>query len=293
MGALAVNGSGNQRTYGPTPPGHVLPFANCYRCPLKLSYPSCGIACADLAREQLRHQSTGQVAAVIVEPMQGTAGNVIPPPEFLQRAQEIAKEAGAVFIADEMITGFGRTGRWFACERSGVTPDLITLGKGFGSGFPISGIVVKNAIAQAKSWANPSGWASSYGGNPLAAAAALASIKTLQRENVLENVRNVGGAMLAELRTWPDRLRWVGDVRGEGLFLGVELVIDRGSKEPLPRKICEEIFQEGLRRGLLAMSYTHAIRLQPALTIEKEVGLAGLALLREAIAIVAERHGAG
>jgi len=293
MGTLAVNGAGNQRTYGPTPPGHVLPFANCYRCPVKLTYPSCGIACADLAREQLRHQSTGQVAAMIVEPMQGTAGNVIPPPEFLQRAQDIAREFGAVFIADEMITGFGRTGRWFACERSGVTPDAITLGKGFGSGFPISGVVAKHELAQAKPWANPSGSSSSYGGNPLAAAAALASIRTLQRENVLENVRGVGAAMLAELRTWPERLRWVGDVRGEGLFLAVELVADRTTKEPLPRKVCEEIFQEGLRRGLLAMSYTHAIRLQPALTIEKEVGLAGLALLREAIAIVAARHGAG
>ena len=99
--------------------------------------------------------------------------------------------------------------------------------------------------------------------------------------------------MLSELRTWPDRLRWVGDVRGEGLFIGIELVADRASKEPLPRNICEEIFQEGLRRGLLAMSYKHAIRLQPALTIEKDVGLAGLAILREAIAIVAARHGAG
>src|SRR6266851_1372111 len=189
MGALAVNGSGNQRTYGPVPPGHVLPYANCYRCPLKLTYPSCGVACADLAREQLRHQSTGQVAAVIVEPMQGTAGNVIPPPEFLQRAQDIARESGAVFISDEMITGFGRTGRWFACERSGVTPDVITLGKGFGSGFPISGIVAKHELAQARPWADPSGSSSSYGGNPLAAAAALASVQTLQRENVLANVR--------------------------------------------------------------------------------------------------------
>jgi 4-aminobutyrate aminotransferase-like enzyme len=293
MGTLAVNGSGNQRSYGPLPPGHVLPYASCYRCPLNLAYPSCGVACADLAREQLKHQSTGQVAAVIIEPMQGTAGNVIPPPEFMQRAQEIAKEAGALLIADEMITGFGRTGRWFACERSGVTPDVITLGKGFGSGFPISGVVAKHELAQAKPWANPSGSSSSYGGNPLAAAAALASIQTLQRENVLENVRVVGAAMLAELRSWPERLRWVGDVRGEGLFLGVELVADRETKEPLPRKVCEEIFQEGLRRGLLAMSYTHAIRLQPALTIEKEVGLSGLSLLREAIAVVAARHGAG
>ncbi|TMA31386.1 MAG: aminotransferase class III-fold pyridoxal phosphate-dependent enzyme [Deltaproteobacteria bacterium] len=272
-GTLAVNGSGNQKTYGPVPPGHVLPFANCYRCPLKLKYPSCGIACADLARDQLKHQSTGAVAAVIMEPLQGTAGNVIPPPEFMQRAQEIAKENGAVFISDEMITGFGRTGRWFACERSGVTPDLITIGKAFGAGFPISGVIARGEIAQAKPWANPSGSSSSYGGNPLAAA--------------------VGEVMLEELRRWPDRLRWVGDVRGEGLFLAVELVSDRTTKEPLPKKICEEIFQDGLRRGLLAMSYTHAIRLQPALTIDRETALSGLSLLREAIEAVSRRHGAG
>ena len=292
-GTLSVNGSGNAKTYGPIPPGHVLPFANCYRCPLKLSYPSCGIACADLAREQLKHQSTGSVAAVIMEPLQGTAGNVIPPPEFMVRAKELAQENGAVFISDEMITGFGRTGRWFACERSGVTPDLITIGKAFGAGFPISGVIARNEIAQARPWSNPSGSSSSYGGNPLGAAAALAAVKTLQKENVLENVRSVGKAMLDELRTWPDRLRWVGDVRGEGLFLAVELVSDRASKEPLDKKVCGEVFQDGLRRGLLAMSYTHAIRLQPALTIDRETALGGLRLLFEAIEAVARRHGAG
>ena len=163
-----------------------------------------------------------------------------------------------------MITGFGRTGRWFACERSGVTPDLITIGKAFGAGFPISGVIAKGEIAQAKPWSNPSGSSSSYGGNPLAAAAALASLRTLHGENLLEHVREVGRSMLEELRTWPDRLRWVGDARGEGLFLAVELVADRQTKEPLAKKICDEIFQDGLRRGLLAMSYTHAIRLQPA-----------------------------
>ena len=290
--ALSANGAGNARTYGPVPPGHVLPFANCYRCPLKLEPKSCGIACADLAAEQLRRQTTGSVAAVIIEPLQGTAGNVIPPPEFMVRAQEMAKEHGALLISDEMITGFGRTGRWFACERSGVTPDIITIGKAFGAGFPISGVVAKGEIAKAKPWANPSGSSSSYGGNPLAAAAALASIRTLHQENVLENVRQVGTAMLDELRTWPERLRWVGDVRGEGLFLGVELVADRQTKEPLAKKICDEIFQDGLRRGLLAMSYTHAIRLQPALTIDLQTALAGLSLLRESIEAVARRQGA-
>jgi 4-aminobutyrate aminotransferase/(S)-3-amino-2-methylpropionate transaminase len=291
-GTLAANGAGNGKTYGPLPPGHVLPFANCYRCPLKLTYPSCGIACADLAREQLKHQTTGSVAAVIMEPLQGTAGNVIPPPEFMPRMQEMAKEHGALFISDEMITGFGRTGRWFACERSNATPDIITVGKAFGGGFPISGVIAKAEIAQAKPWANPSGSSSSYGGNPLAATAALASIRALHDEDLLANARSVGKSMLDELRTWPDKLRWVGDTRGEGLFLAVELVSDRQTKEPLAKKICDEIFQDGLRRGLLAMSYTHAIRLQPALTIDKDTALSGLSLLREAISAVARRHGA-
>jgi 4-aminobutyrate aminotransferase/(S)-3-amino-2-methylpropionate transaminase len=227
-----------------------------------------------------------------MEPLQGTAGNVIPPPGFMKAMAEMAHEHGALFIADEMITGFGRTGRWFASERSGVTPDIITLGKAFGAGFPISGVVARNEIAQAKPWSNPSGSSSSYGGNPLAATAALASLRILQEENVLSNVREVGAAMLAELRTWPDRLRWVGDVRGEGLFLAVELVSDRKSKEPLAKKICDEIFQDGVRRGLLAMSYTHAIRLQPALTIDRDTALSGLSLLRESIDAVARRHGA-
>src|SRR3954466_5648624 len=115
--------------------------------------------------------------------MQGTAGNVIPPPEVLQRVQDMAKEHGAVFISDEMITGFGRTGRWFATERSGITPDIITVGKAFGGGFPISGVIARSEIAQAKPWANPSGSSSSYGGNPLAAAAALASLRILKQEN--------------------------------------------------------------------------------------------------------------
>src|SRR5438128_7943883 len=135
--ALSANGTGNAKSYGPIPPGHVLPFANCYRCPLELEPRSCGIACADLARDQLRHQTAGSVAAVIMEPLQGTAGNVIPPPEFMVRAQEIAREHGAGFISGEMIPGCGRTGRWVARERRGVTPDIITIGQEFGGGLPV------------------------------------------------------------------------------------------------------------------------------------------------------------
>src|SRR3989442_4056290 len=127
--ALSANGAGNAKTYGPIPPGHVLPFANCYRLPLKLEPRSCGIACADLARDQLRHQTTGSLAAVIMEPLQGTAGNVIPPPEFMVRAQEIAREHGAVFISDEMITGFGGTATWLPSNATGWPPASSPFGK--------------------------------------------------------------------------------------------------------------------------------------------------------------------
>src|SRR5207244_10750878 len=132
-----------------------------------------------------------------------------------------------------------------ACERSGGTPEVITIGKAFGAGFPIRGVIAKGESAQAKPWANPSGSSSSYGGNPLAAAAALAAVKTLHKENLLENSRMVGNAMLDELRTWPDQLRWVGDVRGEGLFLGVGLVADRTTKDPLAKKVDDGACQAG------------------------------------------------
>src|SRR4029079_9478812 len=158
--------------FGPMVPGcHIAPYADCYRCPLKLSYPSCGLACVEAARAQLTQNSSGEIAAFIVEPMQGTAGNVIPPREFLPAIKSIAKDADALFIADEMITGFGRTGKTWGVEHSGVVPDVVTLGKAFGGGFPLSGVLTTDEIAQARPWSVPSGSSSSYGGNPLGAAA--------------------------------------------------------------------------------------------------------------------------
>src|ERR671932_1198820 len=130
--------------------------------------------------------------------MPGTSCNVIPPTGFAPAIADAAKEIGALFIADEMITGFGRTGKPWGVDHSGAKPDIVTIGKGFGSGFPIAGVLTRTEISRAKPWSNPSGASSSYGGNPLAAAAALASVKTLQKENVLQNVREVGQAMLTE-----------------------------------------------------------------------------------------------
>ncbi|HUK66245.1 MAG TPA: aspartate aminotransferase family protein [Anaeromyxobacteraceae bacterium] len=281
-GVMALMGSSARHGLGPLPAGNTLvPYADCYRCPFKLAYPSCGLACADFVRQAVKVQPAGPVAAILGEPMQGTAGNVIPPPEFVRAVADIAHEAGALFIADEMITGFGRTGKPWGLDHSGAKADICTLGKGFGSGFPIAGVLTRNEVAQAKPWSNPSGASSSYGGNAFASAAALAAVRTIREERLWQNAEVVGAAMLGELRRMQERHPFIGDVRGLGLLIGIELVKDRVTKEPLEGAVMREVYSECVRRGLLAMTYTAHVRLQPALTIEKDTALEGLAVLDE------------
>jgi 4-aminobutyrate aminotransferase-like enzyme len=288
MGALSLMGSTFKNQLGPMVPGaHQVPYADCYRCPVGLSYPSCGIACAEVGRKHVKTASAGAVAAVIVEPMQGTAGNVVPPKEFLPAARALADELGAVLIADEMITGLGRTGKRWGVEHTGVKPDVVTIGKAFGGGFPLSGLLTTDEIAQAKPWGIPSGSSSSYGGNPLGAAAGAAALRIIDEEKLTENARDVGAAMLKELEGFVERYPFVGFVQGAGLFLRVELVRDKKTKEPLPRKITERIFAECVRRGLLTMAYAASFRVQPALTIDEATAKNGLAILAEVFDTVA------
>jgi len=281
-GAMALMGSSARHGLGPLPAGTTLiPYADCYRCPLGLSYSSCSLACADFARKAMKAQPAGPVAAVVVEPLQGTAGNIVPPPEFISAIADAAHEMGALFIADEMITGFGRTGKTWGVDHSGAKPDICTIGKGFGSGFPISGVLARNEIAQAKPWSNPSGASSSYGGNAFASAAALASVQVIRGERLWERAERVGAVMLAELRRMQERHPFIGDVHGAGLFLGLEMVKDRRTKEPVDASVMKQIYLECVQRGLLAMTYTAHIRLQPALTIDEETALEGLGILDE------------
>jgi 4-aminobutyrate aminotransferase/(S)-3-amino-2-methylpropionate transaminase len=291
MGALALNGTPLKERLGPMPPGHHhIPYADCYRCPVGQTYPSCGLACVEIGRKHLRAASAGSIAAVIVEPMQGTAGNVVPPKEFLPAVASLAKELDALFIADEMITGFGRTGRYWGVEHTGAIPDIVTLGKAFGGGFPVSALLTTDEISKAKPWSNPSGSSSSYGGNPLAAAAVASALRIVDEENLVENSRVVGASMLAALRPFVDRYPFVGHVQGEGLFLGIELVTDKKTKAPLSRKATQRVFAECLKRGLLTMSYAPSFRLQPALTIDEATASNGIAILREVFDLV-EREG--
>jgi 4-aminobutyrate aminotransferase/(S)-3-amino-2-methylpropionate transaminase len=288
MGALSLMGSTFKSKLGPMVPGaHQIPYADCYRCPIGLSYPSCGIACAEVGRRHVKTASAGAVAAVIVEPMQGTAGNVVPPKEFLPAVRALADELDALLIDDEMITGLGRTGKRWGVDHTGVRPDVVTIGKAFGGGFPLSGLLTTDEISEAKPWGVPSGSSSSYGGNPLGAAAGAAALRIIDEEQLTENARVVGAGMLRELEGFVERYPFVGFVQGEGLFLRVELVRDKKTKEPLPRRITERIFAECVRRGLLTMAYAASFRIQPALTIDEATANNGLAILAEVFDAVA------
>jgi 4-aminobutyrate aminotransferase/(S)-3-amino-2-methylpropionate transaminase len=291
-GVLGLLGSEFKHQLGPFLPGQYLaPYADCYRCPLRLRYPECGIACAEYLRDVIRYQTSGQLAAIIVEPIQGTAGNVVPPDGFLRAVQAIAREHDALLIADEMLTGFGRTGAMWGCDHDGVVPDVMTVGKGMGGGFPLSGVISTDALANSRPWANPSASSSSYGGNPLAAAAGLASLEIILKEDLVRNAERVGLVMLERLRAFKEKYRCVGEVRGKGLMLGIELVKDRQTKEPLDKAVTEELFQECVGRGLLAMCYSRVVRINPPLVITEATALAGLNILDQALETVLRRHG--
>jgi 4-aminobutyrate aminotransferase-like enzyme len=286
-GVMGLIGDESKHGYGPLMGGqYQAPYADCYRCPFKLKYPSCGLHCVDFARQQIKNSSAGAIAAVVAEPMQGTAGNVIPPDDWMPAIKSVARENGALLIADEMITGFGRTGKWWGVEHSGAEPDIITVGKGMGSGFPVSGVLLGDDISHAEPFAKPSASSSSYGGNPLAAAAVAETIKTIRRENLVENSRRVGALMLRRLLELKEKYEFVGDVRGRGLMIGIDLVRDNATRREMSRGVMEIIFKEALRRGLLLMGYFPRIRINPPLVISEAQAEAGVAIIDEVFACV-------
>ncbi len=282
MGVLSLMGSDFKEKLGPMVSGsHIVPYAYCYRCPLNLKYPTCGLACADMAREQIKKSSAGEIAAFLIEPQQGAFGNIAPPHEFLPAVQSIAKDFGALFIVDEMITGFGRTGKYWGAQHSGVKPDVVTIGKQFGGGFPITGVISRDEIVNAKPWSNPSGSSSSYGGNPLGSAAAASSLEIIDEEDLVENSRLMGEYFKRKLEPFLDEYPFVGEVRGLGLLLAIELVKDKQTKDPLPSSVTYQIFDACLRRGLLCMAYESKFRIQPALTIDEKTIDHAVEIIRE------------
>jgi 4-aminobutyrate aminotransferase / (S)-3-amino-2-methylpropionate transaminase / 5-aminovalerate transaminase len=262
-GVLPLTDVSWKAAVGPLPPGlHVA------------RYPDP----ADLERV-IEEEAHGEIAAIIVEPIQGTAGNIIPPTGFLRAVKAIASRYGALLIADEMITGFGRTGRMFGCDLDGVEPDIMTTGKGMGGGFPISAVISTDTIVAAEPFSLPSASSSSFGGNPLAAAAALATIQTIVRDRLADNAARVGALMLDGLKALESRYAFIASARGCGLLLGFDLVADRAKGTFLPTKQCQRFFQLCLDEGLIVMSYNARVRIHPPLILTEDEARLGLAAL--------------
>jgi 4-aminobutyrate aminotransferase len=245
---LAASGLNTWRTLPAQVPGLVHARAPyCYRCPFKLTYPECGLACADDIEEVIRTTTTGEIAAFMAETILGAGGFIVPPPGYFQRAVEIARQYGGLFIADEVQTAWGRTGdRWFGIEHWGVEPDLLTSAKGMANGAPIGLTIATPEVADSF----PGITFATFGGNPVSAAAALAVLEVIEEENLRRNAAEVGAYLRQRLEELQQRHPCVGDVRGMGLMQGLELVKDRQTKEPHPQAALT-LMEETKRRGVL------------------------------------------
>src|SRR5260370_19887884 len=269
---LSITGNMARKTRGgPYMSGVAFaPAPYCYRCPLKLEPESWGLACADAVEDVIRYQTSGDVAASVLEPVLGEGGLIPLPEGYLARVKEILDRHGILLIVDEVQTGFGRTGKLFGIEHhEGIEPDMIAMAKGIADGFPLGAFIAPEAIADSFL---PGEHLSTFGGNPICCAAALANIAVLQEEGLIEHAAELGNWALGELHALKQRNELIGDVRGQGLMLGIELVRDRASKEPAAaeaarvRAICR---QAG---GLIGVGgpVCNRLRLQTPLVISQE-----------------------
>ncbi|MCB0155168.1 MAG: aspartate aminotransferase family protein [Anaerolineae bacterium] len=261
----------------------------CYRCPFKLTYPECGVACAEDVEEVIKTTTSGRVAAFLAEPIQGVGGFVTPPPEYFKIVIDIIHHYGGLFICDEVQTGFGRTGeKWFGIEHWEVEPDIMTMAKGIANGFPMGNTITTSEIAEGLVGQGIT--LSTFGGNPVSTAASLATIEVMEEEANPQHVAEVGTDLRAGLEKLWEKYPVIGDVRGRGLMQGVELVKDRQSKEPAPNEV-GFLFEESRKRGLLIGKgglYGNVLRIAPPLTATKENVAEALEILDYAFAQVQE-----
>jgi len=284
LGSLSLTASKavQQERYFPSMPGVThLPFAYCYRCPYHLDYPSCDIWCAKIL-EELHFEDylpSEEVAAMFMEPVQGEGGYIVPPEEFVQIMHSTCKRHGILFVDDEVQAGMARTGRMWALEHHGVVPDIMCTAKALGSGVPIGATVFRKEL----DWGKKGSHSNTYGGNPIACAAALVTIETIEKEGLVEQADRKGEHMRKRLGEMKAVHEIIGDVRGLGLMRAAEFVKDRRTKEPAvkERDAIEELC---VRRGLVAIGCGKSgIRIIPPLNIPMELLDIGLDILEGAI----------
>jgi 4-aminobutyrate aminotransferase len=283
MGSLSLTASrsSHRAHFGPLIPGvHHVPFGFCRRCPYQLTYGSCGIECVrvlekTLFRFEVRPE---EVAAIFVEPIQGEGGYLVPPPEYLPMLQELCAKHGILLVADEIQSGFGRTGKMFACEHWGVEPDILCAAKGIASGMPLGAMIAREEIS---TWTSTT-HGSTYGGNPVACAAALATLQLLE-EGLIDNAAKVGALLKEKLTALKPRHAEIGDVRGLGLMIGVEF--QRGDEShALDGGMRDRVMQRCFEKGLLLLSCGEStLRFCPPLIVNAEEARAAVEIFDAAI----------
>jgi 4-aminobutyrate aminotransferase len=270
MGALSLTGSKSVQKKGffPILQGtHHVPYAYCYRCDYGKTPDTCAVECVKTIETELFRTTVPaeEVAAIFVEPVQGEGGYVVPPQKFFDELRTLADKYGILLVFDEIQSGMGRTGKMFASEHFGAISDIMTLAKGIASGLPLGVMVARSELMTWK----PGAHASTFGGNPVAVEAALATIRLLEQE-LIDNAARVGNHMLARMKEWPKRHPQVGDVRGLGLMIGIELVKDQATKERAP-ELRDRVVQQCFERGLLLLGAgPNTIRICPPLVIAKD-----------------------
>ena len=270
MGALSLTSrrAVQRAGFGPMLPGVVhAPYPYCYRCPYGQTPDACAVECVKHIEDTLLKtiSPAEETAAIVVEPVQGEGGYVVPPQKFFDELQRVAKANGILLVFDEVQSGMGRTGKMWAAEHFGVVPDIFTVAKGIASGMPLGATVAR---ADLMTWP-PGAHASTFGGNPVACAAALVTIELLQ-QGLVDHAAEMGAHMMQRMRTWPERFPMVGDVRGLGLMLGVEIVRDQASKEKAPQWR-DRLVSLAFERGVLTLGAgDNTLRLCPPLVITRE-----------------------
>lgn len=289
LGALSFTASKptQRRHFSPLMPGvaHV-PYAYCYRCPFKLNYPDCDYWCVDFIDEFVlqKYAPPEDVAAIVFEPIQGEGGYVVPPPEYFRRLKKLADQNGLLTVADEVQSGIGRTGKWFAIEHWNVEPDIVCSAKALASGLPISATIASTRVMD---WPGGS-HASTFGGNPLSCAAALAVIDVIREEKLLDNANKQGSYILKRLSEFGEQNPIVGDVRGKGLMIGVELVEDKENKKPATVKARDVMIRSWKHGVAIVTCGVSTLRLAPPLTIQRGQVDAALDIVEDVVNEVAE-----
>jgi 4-aminobutyrate aminotransferase len=284
IGSLSFTASKTvqRRYFFPLMPGvtHV-PYPYCYRCPFKMSYPDCNYWCVDYIDEMVlqKYVPPEEAAGILFEPIQGEGGYVVPPPGYFQRLKKLADKYGLMLVDDEVQAGMGRTGRWFAIEHWKIEPDVICMAKALASGLPLGAVVARSELMD---WEGGS-HASTFGGNPLSCTAAMAVIDVIKDEKLLENAEKQGEYLLKRLTELKAQSEIIGDVRGKGLMIGIEIVQDKKTKKA-DKKKTEEIMVRSWKQGVAVITCgVSTLRIAPPLNITRELVDSGLEIVEDVI----------